>query len=410
MKKAISVLLIFAMILLLSSCGNTAGTTKASAATTGGTTAATTNTTAAAQKVRIAFVGPQTGDNAEYGKIMKAGVQVAIDEWNSRGGVLGRTIVMDSFDDKNDSQEAGTIAQKIVSDKGYAAVIGHFSSGVAMTAANIYKEAGIALVNGSAAHVDFTGIGDNIFRNNAIYTVDAASALQIIDKFGYKKYASLQPNSDAGRSISKCLKDYHTKYKTNIITTQVAEELFEDGTVDFSSIINKFQQAGAEVIYSTAAYSIVAPFIKQYKAINPKMNFVLSAGTFSQEFLNLVGSAANGAYLPTSFFYESSRDTTKKFTEAFKKYYGSNPNTFAAQTYDGANMIFLAIEAGKSAAPADIVKNLYKVVFEGAAGKTQFDAEGNCPKEQVCLQIVDGKWVEVPNVIKSLIDWEKSMK
>ncbi|MEG0913689.1 MAG: ABC transporter substrate-binding protein [Oscillospiraceae bacterium] len=398
MKRVISLILVLVLAFTMVACG-----TKAPEPTEGGDTAPTGGT------IKIAFVGPQTGDNAEYGKMMKAGVQVAIDEWNEKGGIIGKTIVMEDFDDKNDAQEAGTIAEKIVSDDSFVAVIGHFSSGVAMTAAEIYQEAGIPLINGSAAHVDYSAIGDCIFRNNAIYTVDAASALQIINHFEYKKFASLQPNSDAGVSITACVEDYMAKYGDKLGAKLVATELFEDGTVDFSAIINKMNEAGAEVVYTTAAYSIVAPFIKQYAAINPDVKFVLSSGCFSQEFLELAGDAANGCYVPNSFFYKSDREATKNFTAAFNAFYGSDPSTFAAQCYDAANMIFLAIEAGKSDARADIVKNLYEVTFDGAAGKTEFNENGDCPKQQVCLKIVDGDWTEVPDVILSPVDWAASL-
>ena len=72
-------------------------------------------------------------------------------------------------------------------------------------------------------------------------------------------------------------------------------------------------------------------------------------------------------------------------------------------------MIFTAIEAGQSDAREDIKNNLYEVSVDGAAGKTQFDENGDCPKEQVCLQIVDGAWTEVPDVILPVTEWEASL-
>ncbi len=403
MKKVLSLILALVLVLaVFAGCGNNNATPDDGEENGEGSNAG-------GETIKIAFVGPQTGDNAEIGKQMKTGVQLAIDEWNAKGGVLGKTIVLEDFDDKNDATEAGNIAERIASDDSYAAVIGHFSSGVAMTAAEIYQEAGIPLINGSAAHTDYSGIGDCIFRNNAIYNVDASSALQIIEHFGYSKFAMIQPNSDAGVSISNVVKDFLSKYDDKINAELVAEELYEDGTVDFSAAINKFNEAGAEIVYTTAPYSIVGPLMNQYKAINPDIVFVLSSGAFSQELLDLAGESANGSYLPNSFFDQSSNPVTKKFVEDFNAMYGSNPNTFAAQCYDAANMIFTAIEAGQSDARADIVSNLYTVTFDGAAGKTQFDETGDCPKEQVCLQIVDGAWTEVPGVIMPVTEWEASL-
>ena len=72
----------------------------------------------------------------------------------------GKKIKLVDYDDANSSEQAASIAEKIVGDETISAVLGHFSSGVAMTAAEVYQEAGIALVNGSAAHMDYAKIGD----------------------------------------------------------------------------------------------------------------------------------------------------------------------------------------------------------------------------------------------------------
>ena len=76
------------------------------------------------------------------------------------------------------------------------------------------------------------------------------------------------------------------------------------------------------------------------------------------------------------------------------------------RVYDATNAILYAIEAGNSAERADIVKNLPNTDFQGVTGKITFDEEGNCLKEQVLLEIEDGKYVEIPDVLKSQADWE----
>ena len=95
------------------------------------------------QPIKFAYSGPLTGDNAEYGMLFKNAVELAVKQQNEKGGVLGRQIEVVEFDDKNSSEEAGSIAEKIVDDDDIVAVFGHFASGVAMTAAQIYQEDGI---------------------------------------------------------------------------------------------------------------------------------------------------------------------------------------------------------------------------------------------------------------------------
>lgn len=357
-------------------------------------------------EITLAFVGPQTGDNAEYGKSMKTAAQIAVDEWNEKGGVLGKKIKLVDFDDANTSEQAASIAEKIVGDQSISAVLGHFSSGVAMTASEVYQENGIVLVNGSAAHIDFAKIGDCIFRNNAIYTTDANTMLQIVEYQGFTKFGILNPNSDAGISVTTAIQDMTEKYGDKYAPELVLAELYEDGTVDFTATVAKFQQAGVEVVYSSGAYAQTAPFIQQYRAKDKNVKFIMSAACFSQEFLQLAGSDAEGVMIGTSFFYGSENEQVKSFSEKFKTAYGANPSTFAAQVYDGTYAILYAIEKGGSAERADIVKNLQDTNFQGVTGKIIFDGEGNCPKEQVLLEIKSGEYAEIPGVLKSQTDWE----
>ena len=88
--------------------------------------------------ITIAVAAPMTGDNSEYGIGFANAAKLIAQKWNDNGGCLGREVQIVEYDDKNTSEEAPTIAQKIVSDKdNIAGVIGHFASGVCMTAAPI---------------------------------------------------------------------------------------------------------------------------------------------------------------------------------------------------------------------------------------------------------------------------------
>lgn len=396
MKKMISMAFALATAAsLLAGCG-------AKDAGTGGSG----KTAEASDEITLAFVGPQTGDNAEYGKSMKVAAQIAIDEWNEKGGVAGKKIKLIDYDDANSSEQAASIAEKIVGDDSVSAVLGHFSSGVAMTAGEVFQESGIALVNGSAAHMDYAKIGDCIFRNNAIYTTDANTMLQIVEYLGVEKFGILNPNSDAGISVTSAIEDMIERYGDKYAPELVLAELYEDGTVDFTATVAKFQQAGVQAVYSSGAYAQTAPFIQQYRAKDTDVKFIMSAACFSQEFLELAGDSAEGVVIGTSFFYGSQDEHIKDFSAKFTKEYGSNPSTFAAQIYDATYAVLYAIEKGNSADRASIVKNLADSDFRGVTGKITFDQEGNCPKEQALLEIKGGEYVEIPGVLKSQTDWE----
>ena len=107
--------------------------------------------------ITIAVAAPMTGDNSEYGIGFANAAKLMAEKWNADGGCLGREVKIVEYDDKNTSEEATTIAQKIVSDKdNIAGVIGHFASGVCMTAAPIYQENGVIEISPSSSHPDYS--------------------------------------------------------------------------------------------------------------------------------------------------------------------------------------------------------------------------------------------------------------
>ena len=199
-----------------------------------------------ASEVTLAIVGPQTGDNAEYGKSMKTAAQIAVDEWNEKGGVIGKQIKLVDYDDANSSEQAASVAEKIVGDPSICAVMGHFSSGVAMTAAEVYQEAGIALVNGSAAHMDYAKIGDCIFRNNAIYTTDANTMLQIMEWLGVKKFGILNPNTDAGVSVTSAVEDMMERYG-DMLVERFASLLDREGGDLFAAFLDLYDEIASRL-------------------------------------------------------------------------------------------------------------------------------------------------------------------
>lgn len=117
MKKIrIYILSLLSAILILNSC-------------TGKDEAKTTEDKAT-KPIYFAWYGPLTGDAKQYGDTEKIAVELALKDINDAGnGVLGgRKIIVDFYDDKNDAKEAVNIANKIVAEKKYLAVVGGFGS------------------------------------------------------------------------------------------------------------------------------------------------------------------------------------------------------------------------------------------------------------------------------------------
>lgn len=381
MKKVLSFILVSAIAAsMLAGCGgNKSAESSGSTSTTG--------------SIKIAVAGPMTGDNAEYGKGFTNAAKMMADEWNSNGGVLGKKIEIVPYDDKNSGEEAASIAQKIISDKDIVGVIGHFASGVCMAAAPTYQENKVIEISPSASHPDYSGIGDYIFRNNTVINVEAAAGLDIaINDLGKKNIGIISIKTDWGTKTSAIVKEL-IEEKSGSGVKMVAHEEVMEGSDDYSPAITKLNSAGADVVICVGMYNLLAPVAKQYKKINPNIEIVGFSNSYSQQLLDLGGTAVEGVRFPVIFFSGSEEAKIKNYVEAYQKKYGSVPSALTSQAYDSVGMLLESIKTAGTTDHAKVRDALAAIKYDGVTGNTVFDEKRDVQKAFVKVTVKDGKFV-----------------
>ena len=358
----------------------------------GGAKSEKSDAKASGDKIQIAVCGPMTGDNSEYGIGFYNAANLQAKEWNDKGGVLGKQIEIVQYDDKNTAEEATTIAQKIVSDKKVVGVIGHFSSGVCMTAAPIYQENKIIEISPSASHPDYSGIGDYIFRNNTVISKEAAASIDIaVNDLGKKKVGIISIMTDWGTNTSSIIKELIAKTDAEV----VAHEEVMEGSDDYTPAITKLNEAGADVVICCGMYNLVAPVAKQYKQINPDISIVGFSNAYSQQLIELGGQAVEGVCFPVIFFSESDDPNVKSYVEAYKAAYGNAPSALTSQAYDSVGILLTAIKDANTTDSEKVKDQLYKEKYQGVTGEIKFDEKGDVDKQFVKVTIKDGKFVKM---------------
>lgn len=401
-KKIIGLVLVAAMVMAsFTGCGKkeTASSTDSSANSTTTTDASTEKTepttAAAAETIKIAVAAPMTGDNAEYGIGFTNAAQLMADEWNAKGGVLGSQIEIVQYDDKNSSEEAATIAQKIVSEGDIAGVIGHFSSGVCLTAAPIYNENKIIEISPSASHPDYSKIGNFIFRNNTVISAEAAASIDIaVNDLGKKKIGIISIKTDWGTNTSTVIKDLISGMSAQGVSVVAHEEVVE-GSDDYSPAITKLNEAGAEVVICAGMYNLVAPVAKQYKQINPDIQVVGFSNAYSQQLIELGGDAVEGVCFPVIFFSQSEDANVKTYVDAYTAAYGNAPSALTSQAYDSVGMLLTAIETAGTTDSQAVRDTLAGLQYLGVTGDTKFDESGNVQKAFIKVTIKDGTFTRM---------------
>lgn len=353
------------------------------------------STAASGDTIKIAVAAPMTGDNAEYGKGFVNAAQMKVEEWNANGGVLGKKIEIVAFDDKNSGEEAASIAQKIISDKGIVGVVGHFASGVCMVAAPTYEENKVIEISPSASHPDYSGIGDYIFRNNTVINAEASAGLDIaINDLGKKNIGIISIKTDWGTKTSAIVKEL-IEEQAGTGAKVVAHEEVMEGSDDYSPAITKLNAAGADVVICVGMYNLLAPVAKQYKQVNPDIALVGFSNSYSQQLLSLGGSAVEGVRFPVIFFSGSDDPKVKSYVEEYTKKYGSAPSALTSQAYDSVGMLLESIKTVGSTEREKVRDALAAIEYEGVTGHTVFNEIGDVQKTFIKVVIKDGKFEAV---------------
>ncbi|MCK5735181.1 MAG: branched-chain amino acid ABC transporter substrate-binding protein, partial [Spirochaetaceae bacterium] len=196
--------------------------------------------------IKIAVVGPHTGDLASYGIPTIKAAELVVADWNAKGGVLGRQIELVIEDDVCKPEIAANSAAKVVGE-GVVAVIGHICSGATKSAMGVYNEANLPAISPSATNPALTQSGDypNFFRTIAPDDAQAATDADfIVNTLKLKKIAVLHDKQDYGKGFA----DFTVLSLEALGVEIVLYEGITASAVDYSAILTKIGRTDAEGI------------------------------------------------------------------------------------------------------------------------------------------------------------------
>lgn len=294
--------------------------------------------------IYIAVLAPMTGDYAQYGDWIYHGVMTKIDAINEKGGVNGRKIVVDRFDDRNDTKEAANLADQICSDGKYLCVIGNGTSGCSLASSPIFNQHGLVQICPFPNHRDITG-GTTWGMNVDVYTEYRNWAEIALNDLGANKVALVHLNSDNGILI----REQVTETITDAGGEMVATESYITGQVrDFTSILTKIKAANPDTIMLTANYADVSAMLIQAQQLGFPENtkWLLANECSVGDFLSAAGDAGEGCYVMTTWAADTN-ETTRGVADTYAEKWDGEPATaYSMQPYESMNIIIAALESG----------------------------------------------------------------
>ena len=356
------------------------------------------------ESIKIGFIGPLTGDYANYGTLCKQAVQMAIEEINANGGVNGVQVKLYAEDSEGDSQKALAAMEKLSSSDKVCAVIGPVLTGESFSVAERAQAEGIVIITPSASHKDITNVGDYIFRTTPSDGLQGEVAGKYwYQVLGYRKLAVLYAKNDYSQGLYESMSEAFTEDGGQI----VAAETFMVGDKDFKTQLTNLKNTDAEAIYIPDYTAEMAQILEQAAQLGIDKPFLSSDGFLSEEIYDLAGQYTDGVVYTASAKIEES-DKNKVFKENYTAKWGVGPDSFASNAYDATYILASVIE--KVGTNREAIKKGMKEVkdFEGVNGIINFaengdlvayqgiyKVEGTTPVYIGAFTVEDGKIVQV---------------
>jgi branched-chain amino acid transport system substrate-binding protein len=346
--------------------------------------------------IKIGAAGPMTGDQSKMGTDLRNGAQLAVDEWNAKGGILGKQIVLQVEDDQHDPKQAVSVANKFV-HSGVVGVIGHWNSSASIPASGVYHQAKVVMITPASTNPQLTEQGfPTIFRVCGRDDQQGPLAARFVrERFPTAAVAILHDKTTYGQGLAGEFERALGQGPRLVFNSGVAQ-----GDKDFRAVLTTVKSKRPDLVFFGGIYPEAGLLVRQAKELGLTAPFISGDGTYDQKFLEIAGPAAAGTYLtfgPDPIDFPQAQTFLKTYHERFGPH-----GPYSIYAYDAAHILLNAIARAGVTDGTTVAEAIRGLRYDGAQGEIRFDAKGDVLSAPYIVWIVqDGAfkqaWRPVPS-------------
>ena len=355
-------------------------------------------------KIKIAVQAPLSGEQAALGEHIKLGAQLAVEETSKAFKALGYDLILVPYDDQAKPEVGVANARNVVADPDVLVLVGHFNSGVALPASEVYKDAMLVMISPANTATEITDRGyPNVNRvcgrDDVQGPVGARFAAQDLK---LKSVYIIHDKTLYGQGVADNFRGEAKKLGMNVLGYDGTEE-----RANFSPMIIPMKAKNPALIYFGGIYYQGGLLLKQMREKGVKAKFMGPDGLDSAEMVKIAGTSVTGSYYTSVAGPPDAYPETAAFAKKFKARFGKDIESFGMYGYDAALVGIKAVEqtlqsnSGKKPSRAEVsaaVRNIKN--FKGVTGAIAFDNKGDPVKAKYFVlqfdkQSYPGKVVKV---------------
>ncbi len=340
--------------------------------------------------IKIGFVGPLTGELANMGENAQAAIQIAVDEVNLSGGVLGKNIEVIYEDDACTGATGANAISKLISTDKVVAVLGSLCSGATLGEAPIAESSKVVQLSYCSTNPTISQAGDYIFRDVPSDLFQAKYAAEYLMNQGKTRISLLTVKNDWGDGLNKAFTEAFTKVGGTIVST----DTFNPDVKDLKTQLTAIKAQNPDAVYFAAYTDASIAGLKQAYDLGIKAQFFGADAWDDGKVWSELGSLGDGA-----MFTVVGTNSSDSFKTKMKEKLGKEDIVYCSNyAYDGLKVIVEAIKIAGKANGTAIKNALYKVKYTGgvSAKELMFDSNGDPTSAAYIIKTAQGgKLVEV---------------
>jgi branched-chain amino acid transport system substrate-binding protein len=341
-------------------------------------------------EILVGHFASMTGSEATFGQSTDNGIKLAVEEFNSKGGIGGKKIKLITMDNSGKAEEAASVVTRLIEQEKVVALLGEVASSRSLAAAPIAQLKKIPMVTPSSTNPKVTEVGDYIFRTCFIDPFQGTVMAKFAaENLKFKKVAVFR---DVKSDYSVGLADFFIQKYKELGGTIVVDVSYQSDDVDFKAQLTTIKSANPEAIFIPGYYTAVALIARQARELGIKAKLLGGDGWDSPKLSEIGGKDVDGGAFSNHYSNETTEPTAVDFIKRFKAKYNVMPDGLSAAGYDGAMILFTsmsnAVKNGKTVTGPEIRNELAKIKdYQGVTGKISMDEKRNAIKSAVVVEV-----------------------
>ncbi len=346
-----------------------------------------------AGEILIGVAGPMTGDQSKIGGDLERGVRIAVEEWNARGGILGKKVRLEVGDDQHDPKQAVSVANKMV-NLGIVGMVGHYNSSSSIPASSVYHDAGIPMITPASTNPRLTEQGfKNVFRVVGRDDQQGSVAAHFIfEQLKATRVAILHDKTTYGQGLADELRKSLAEYQSQGMEV-ISFDGLTQGDKDFRGILTSLKEKNIDLYFFGGSFPEGGLLAKQAKEVGLNVPMMSGDGVIDPKFIEIAGAAAEGTYLTFAADTEKSPHAAH-FLKKYRSKYGNELAPYAIYAYDAANILLKSVSDTRGTESQKMIEMIRSIKYDGALGHVEFDEKGDVTQSPYIVWITKNSQFE----------------